>query len=411
MITNVSSHFCFRPVGQGCFYVGNIHVSKDKNFKFVYDCGTNSNITYLKSEVDIYRNRLMNHLNMLVISHFDKDHVNGVVRLLKNVKCVRLVIPYYKTIERLLLYAITDSTDEDYRNLLLDPIAYFRNEQFNIDEIIVIGAGDQDSTIDVLEGVPPERPLLRNLELSEEDSKLFDLYDSTNYSRNGSQHNKDTNFTFSLNSQYTFIKTPYHQRLGPGLWEFVFYLREIENKILMNKFTSDVNILLKKHSINLFELFEKPYIGKLKAIYRRYYGKKLNDTSLVMYHGPYFQYANNVFMDSKKYLGFYSINYGTLLTGDIALNTENKIDRMRNYYGYIFDEIGLLQVPHHGSKYNWCFKHDNGLEEFFYVINHGLGGKHPYPEVINDITTNCIPDGLALNNEVNPFCYRIFCRS
>ena len=93
------SKFKLCNAGQGLFYMGEIDLSNRKTFRFIYDCGGN-NISrainqHIKKDVVI---------DMLVISHFDDDHINGLPNLFNRVERVkRIFIPYYKGIESYLL--------------------------------------------------------------------------------------------------------------------------------------------------------------------------------------------------------------------------------------------------------------------------------------------------------------------
>src|ERR1700760_2514664 len=91
----------FHPVGQGCFYSGRIVLDGERQFNFVYDCGTNSDQEFVQSEITNHPIKKNNEvLDLCVISHFHYDHVSGISELLKNTECRRLVIPYYDKIER-----------------------------------------------------------------------------------------------------------------------------------------------------------------------------------------------------------------------------------------------------------------------------------------------------------------------
>ena len=52
------------------------------------------------------------------------------------------------------------------------------------------------------------------------------------------------------------------------------------------------------------------------------------------------------------------------------------------------DIIGVIQIPHHGSKYNFNSKLIN--DNVFYFINAGKNNKycHPHTDVINQILYN-----------------------
>ena len=93
------SKFKLCNVGQGLFYIGEINLSNRKTFKFIYDCGGNNISGAINQHItqdDV--------IDMLVISHFDDDHINGLPDLFNKVsKIKRIFIPYYKGIENYLL--------------------------------------------------------------------------------------------------------------------------------------------------------------------------------------------------------------------------------------------------------------------------------------------------------------------
>lgn len=73
--------FTIHPVGQGLFYTGKI----GQAFNLVYDCGRGNHST-VGADSDFAllisnykRHELINDtIDMLVVSHFDSDHANGL---------------------------------------------------------------------------------------------------------------------------------------------------------------------------------------------------------------------------------------------------------------------------------------------------------------------------------------------
>ncbi|QFQ28500.1 hypothetical protein [Bacillus thuringiensis] len=101
----IQSAFIFRIIGQGLFYTGKI-----KGFIFVYDYSTESGGDVIKNAIKEFQNELTpivnqlevkKALDLLVISHFDRDHINGLPDLLKNFQVYNVDISYLYPIERL----------------------------------------------------------------------------------------------------------------------------------------------------------------------------------------------------------------------------------------------------------------------------------------------------------------------
>src|ERR1700761_6240842 len=120
----LTGNFEFHAIGQGGFYTGMLGKSDIPSdvFHFVYDCGKSGSTALLKNEVADYQKIISGHLDLLIISHFHEDHINGIRALLTGITCRRVIIPYYEPEERLLLYATTPNASEDYIIFLQDPI-------------------------------------------------------------------------------------------------------------------------------------------------------------------------------------------------------------------------------------------------------------------------------------------------
>ena len=93
------SKFKLCNAGQGLFYIGEIDRSKGEKFKFIYDCGGNNisgaiNQHITKGEV----------IDMLVISHFDDDHINGLPDLFNKVDKIKKFLFHTIGVQRTIYY-------------------------------------------------------------------------------------------------------------------------------------------------------------------------------------------------------------------------------------------------------------------------------------------------------------------
>lgn len=105
------SQFTFFPVGQGMFCSGEV-VANRQPFRWVYDCGSVKRWQrQLEREVErlrhlqgaMYPGPGRPRIELLVISHFDLDHVSGIVRLLREFDVGTLMLPYIPLWRRLVL--------------------------------------------------------------------------------------------------------------------------------------------------------------------------------------------------------------------------------------------------------------------------------------------------------------------
>lgn len=83
----------FLPVGQGAFYVEEFA----DGFTLVYDCGSYGNISLINDAIEKSKIR---KIDLLVISHFHEDHINGLAYLFKNFTVKKMLMPYLELAEQ-----------------------------------------------------------------------------------------------------------------------------------------------------------------------------------------------------------------------------------------------------------------------------------------------------------------------
>ena len=379
------SKFQLWPVGQGLFYSGNIKL--ECKFNFVYDCGGNS--ININSVVDDYINQQHSKdiiLDMLVISHFDDDHVNGIPKLLKEVSKVRKVfLPY----------------NDDNKNYLLFLALVYGNGidmEKKVDEIILVNTKHMDND----EEQTYEFNNIKTSELEDEDLYLPNTK------------------TGILNGSTIFVENK---------WKFKFYntyLKQTESSANIKK--EIINLIHKVGGKNLGDLLlkldgtlqSKSIKESLKKIYNKYcsssYGNsKQNQSSLCLYHSPVEKYNDIYIIKSednskiffKQHFSFERIT-GTLLTGDISLKQSKRYNDFKRYYKDECKDVLCFLIPHHGSKNNW---NKNVLIDFpcanIFLNSSGTSNpyKHPSNEVITDL--NKIGNSLLRCNERKSITYYI----
>ena len=96
------------PVGQGGFaveFIGDICVA--------YDCGSNSSVTPITRSIDNLIKNGVDHIDFLVISHFDRDHVNSIQHLLNTIKVSKALVPAIPTDMRIVYNEATNGAYDD----------------------------------------------------------------------------------------------------------------------------------------------------------------------------------------------------------------------------------------------------------------------------------------------------------
>lgn len=154
-----NQQFTLHPIGQGLFYSCVITTeinSLKREFKFLFDCGS---LTHENGneEVDEFRDNYLPDVNaklgLLVISHFDADHVNKIGRLLQNgAKIDKLVMPFMLLEERLFLalrYINTkgsgfDNDDLYTLNIIIDPIGTLNDNYGDGSTVFLVTSGPDE---------------------------------------------------------------------------------------------------------------------------------------------------------------------------------------------------------------------------------------------------------------------------
>ena len=96
------------PVGQGGFaveFIGDMCVA--------YDCGSNSSVTSITRSIDNLIKNGVDHIDFLVISHFDRDHVNSIQRLLNKIKVSKALVPAIPTDKHIVYNEATNGAYDD----------------------------------------------------------------------------------------------------------------------------------------------------------------------------------------------------------------------------------------------------------------------------------------------------------
>lgn len=380
----------FLPVGQGLFVEGNLSsLHGGASFNFVYDCGSVSPRKHLDREVRRYLAWIGGGtLDVLHISHFDADHINGLLDLLRKLPTRTIVLPYLPLVERMLL-ALHQNAKGIYFDFLVDPAAVLIAIRPDARIIFVEGGDDRPE-----EG--PEFPNDFNPDNLEPHFPLgtpFDPADS-----GGMPYGR----------QASVINHRHPVRVG-AVFEFVYY-NEHRPKKNLARLRHRVQVLL-----NRYHRPDGTYdFERLRPMLKNIYGSMLgktghgrNSISLVVYAGevatwnrsswgmggrtyaPSSPFAAHVISHPSSiwpdlYFSLYSISI--LLTGDVFLNTPLKILALERHLGHRWQSLTVLQVPHHGSRHSWF----TGAAAYFparlAIVPAGRKRRcHPTPEVMADL--------------------------
>lgn len=346
-------------IGQGAFYTEKFYNDENNNIaNIIYDCGCERNIPLRAKELikKSFKLEKKDTIDILFISHFDADHVNGILTLKESVnKISYVIIPELSEEEKIILSAISKIRKEDkyIQSLITDPESFFNPNHDEGTKIIYISKADENTNNDN-EGIT-DLESLSNKEKIPSGSPI--KYKNINW-------------------LYIPINCP-----------------TAEETIIEFKELLDDNGL----TIESLKNIKKGIVSKFKKCYEKVF-KDVNTYSLVLYSGPY---------DINQYRRLSSCLY----TGDVNLNKRNILNELNIIPPKHINNIGLIQVPHHGSLESYnpdiLYKINNDCRIFFlsYGIYNTYG--HPSSLIIEDMILNhkliicvdeCIPFILSYTN-------------
>ena len=348
--------------------------------------------TYIKESIDKYLKEYgIEELDMLIISHFDNDHINGLPILLSKIeKISQIYIPYYGGIGTYLLLVIY---------LYINDFDLLKMES----EIIFV-----DSNLETRD------------ELSEENRENYNLDEKLKIG----------------GIKLTKIRMPIVKY--KNIWEFKFYNTYLKNKESLISIKKEIENIINKHKCSgLSELLSQSNNSDIKKELQDIYNEfcmssdtsKQNQSSLCVFHSPisrmFLSQDVVICYDSNKYCEFheyckyckYKNNYhpdyisGSMLVGDISLNENSRFTHFLKYYRNEMKNIKFFLTPHHGASNNWNSNILNNCPNAKFFLN-STGLNNPYGHPDSKVVSDIIKDNriLCCSNEEQFVEYLFFYR-
>ncbi|MBA6118884.1 hypothetical protein EGJ22_18295 [Pseudomonas sp. p99-361] len=396
---NWYSGYNFHPVGQGLFTSGVFQLEGADPYWWVFDCGTylkkhqvdlTKEIDQLSHSVTISRPKRAPKLDMVFISHFDRDHINGLLELLAKFEVGRLVLPYIPLGLRIsIAMEVRASTFSDWQLFVIDPVKYIASAQnINVERVAVVlpASVQMPENQDILpitsdDGVFIEPPPLRRPTIVDEG------YIAGNYP-----------------VEWLSPSTRFNIK---GIWEFIPY----NDSYLKVHATVPFQKAIGKLTSTLLDPAYLGNRGAVKASMERIYNKTFgasprlrNLISLFVYAGPInctategYAYNTSNELTPAHWELLNKIRYpyywhwfhrrarvggakSLLLTGDGSLSTSRQLEQLVNYLGQSrIDCIQVFQVMHHGARTSWSDEVAEVIAPEFSVFCAFPFGSHPHP--------------------------------
>lgn len=341
----------FLPVGQGAFYCECFEQEGTRNnINVVYDCGSQTDVQIVKQEIrnNFHRGEI---IDALFISHLDEDHVNGIPYLLQYCSVKRIYFPLITPKNRMLMeiyYHINNINGFSY-DFFRDPYEAIRELSLENEPMLI--EIDEENGENEREDLPQRR---------------------IEYQRSGE-------------NVFEEIKGQYGSYIRYDKWLYIpFNFRQTEriNILLDNLKEKFQREITEEDLVRLWKENRSSDLDKIKQAYLNVPGG-LNVNSMTLFSGEidyglrqYKQGCCNWHWCCMKRKS------GCLYTGDYDTSGPAKWQGLRRAYQRYWNYIGCVQIPHHGSRYNF----NSGFVEMdaFFIISAGCGNRyhHPHASVV-----------------------------
>lgn len=402
---------CFHAVGNGTLFTGQIHDTNNGDiFNWMYDCGSTSKKTVLNTIADLPNwFGPCSVIDMLVISHFDNDHVNGLEALLQKYYVRRLVLPFTEWSQSIREIAVMGpkGITPSVALLQINPSKWLELNNLidKVGEILLVqgdgGPQETDSSPDnpnddspqwkehsvfypepgaIDEDTPPlpegkqEFPADRTAV----EKVFFELKNLTGTAPIKVAKINQNQSIYCANNSFEFM---FYNAAKPFSALGLVYESNGEmyakvSKVSMSLVKADIEATLISLGLHQ-EIIDLPVNWRqtLKDLYETHFGstgEAKNNISLCMYAAPL----------SKR------MRLGTLFNGDINL-TSGVIEDMKAHFGqHRWLSLIGVQVPHHGSQHCWAAGNATSFEKVSFIQCATPTKYHPHELVIKDLNAH-----------------------
>lgn len=377
----VHIHQCFNAVGHGTFFSGLAWGGGPTGqFSWIYDCGSRRT-TQIDKEIACLEDwgKWPDLIDLLVLSHFDDDHVNGVERLLRSRRVSVLALPYMDVGHSLACAAAVgaDPCSVSTATLQLDPIGWLTSRGLagQVGTVLRVRGGPRNDDDPPVDGGPTPFP--------SSPADNLGLQDDRSNKDGGSGFNLTKAVSSSAGSCTPRLLQWRHaaSMAAPGLpMEFMFYnstqpdlFRTDSAGVLVARRSgkshsivqADVDVVVR--SYRLHDLSRSPrrrWRDALRAIYVKHFGgasQQRNNISLCLLVRPLVPNVAPCGIFRDRHLCCTRVlddeliyaRAGMLLLGDLRVDKPTRSE-MYAHFGHLrWSDVGTVQVPHHGSRHSW----------------------------------------------------------
>lgn len=373
------------PVGQGGFYTETLKNNNGDEFNVVYDCGGNGQ-KFMNDYLDSCFS-MRQTIDMVFISHFHDDHINGLLHLLKYNKVKYLIIPQLTPDLMLEALFYNYQSTKSFNNRVNQFLFSIYGQEFY---------GDSETQIiQILPNIDDNNDGVIVEEFPIDDHLKYPFVISHNGRKVLAEKEMRSGTVFSVGKWLYIPFNPPVPKKKTREGSFYDYFKEKVNEGKDFEFTELHDIVKRK-------------LEDCVTVYKDYFksGDNHNAYSMALFSGmrkPHGQLimsntcCNQFHCDCNcnyNPIHYHYRNPNFLYTGDFEPDNKygDNIQLMRRFYGALWNTFDVLQVPHHGSRNN--FSKDLYSGKCVGYISAGEKNRFNHPNkdtLLNIMDCGCIP--------------------
>lgn len=347
----------FLPVGQGAFYCEQfMEAFETERINIVYDCGSSTSVKLVEEQIknNFEKDEI---IHAVFISHLDKDHINGIPFLLK-----------YCNVEKIFFPLLTESNARYIK--LYNLIQNNEKESFAFSFV--------DNPYEAFDQLGIQyRPELYQISENEQGQNRLD---ATTISSGNNVANiifENTTHNHSIYEEWVYI--PHNFRQTDRIKQLQDELNKLFGKSMDNE---DIQAIWE----NGTEIERENIRNSYKAVEGSF-----NTNSMTLYSGIKERCLGQSVANTICFRHCCNCNLkdiGCLYMGDYDASGKYKWKELISAYATYWNNIGCVQIPHHGSKHN--YNKELAKLDAYYIISSGMNNRyqHPHSCVIKDLLFN-----------------------
>ena len=365
----------FHPVGQGAFFSERFYEEGNPQAKYniVYDCGTSwGTITKAKKVVSQAFDK-EDTIDYLFISHLDYDHVSLVETLIDTVerKVRNIILPLINKNEVIISISLNYISNHfetvKFLNRILGYIDDNNKNRSNIN--IAFVGGDDGNSVDKTKTLASGKEIILHKNQDEPDWVLIP--------HNMSMRARRRELVKRLDKM--LAETDFNKEAEKSGLPFVRSGETLLNQLMEEEYFAGI-------------IKNKKLRNAIKSAYEKTAGG-VNENSLLLYSGPAKDSIPYKIWPIQHFIYRHVITLkaGCLYTGDSDCNVKEWRNGM---YSSVWENIGTIQLPHHGSVKSFDVKKNDLDRKYYFPVSCGSTNSygHPSGKVLAYLMTrNCLP--------------------